>query len=200
MSESNVFIHPQAIVDSAAIGTGTRIWAFAHVCKGATLGANCNVGEGCFIEGGSRIGDRVTVKNGTMIWEGVTIADDVFVGPGVVFTNDLRPRSPRFGPVAERYASKRWLSHTTVGRGVSFGANATVRSGISIGDFAMIGAGAMVTTDVPAYALVFGNPARVRGYVCMCGAKLPSFRKGSARCGACGLRYRKTGKGVLVVE
>ena len=215
MSDPGVFIHPQAIVESAAIGTGTRIWAFGHVCKGAMLGANCNVGEGCYIEGGSRIGDRVTIKNGAMIWEGVTIGDDVFVGPGVVFTNDLRPRSPRFGRVADRYASKQWLGRTTVGRGASFGANATVSSGISIGDFAMIGAGAMVTTDVPCYALVFGNPAHVRGYVCMCGAKLPSFRgrsarsegrasarpqAGSARCAACGLRYRKTGKGVRVVE
>ena len=211
MSDPGVFIHPQAIVESAAIGAGTRIWAFAHVCKEATLGANCNVGEGCYIEGGSRVGDRVTIKNGAMIWEGVTIADDVFVGPGVMFTNDPRPRSPRFGPVAERYASKQWLGRTTVGRGASIGANATVSSGIEIGDFAMIGAGAMVTTDVPSYALVFGNPARVRGYVCMCGAKLPSFRRsegrasarpnaGSARCRVCGRRYRRTGKGVRAVE
>jgi len=200
MSESGVFIHPQAIVESAAIGTGTRIWAFAHVCKEATLGADCNVGEGCYIEGGSRIGDRVTVKNGAMIWEGVAIGDDVFVGPGVVFTNDLRPRSPRFEPVRDRYASKRWLGHTRVGRGASIGANATVSCGVSIGDFAMIGAGAMVTADVPAYALAFGNPAHVRGYVCVCGEKLPSFRKCSTRCAACGLRYRKTARGVLAVE
>ena len=197
---SKVFVHPLAIVESTAMGVGTRIWAFAHVSKGATLGANCNVGEGCYIEGGSRIGDRVTIKNGAMIWEGVTIADDVFVGPGVVFTNDLRPRSPRFAAVVERYASKGWLGHTQVGRGASIGANATVSCGVSIGEFAMVGAGAIVTADVPAYALAFGNPARVRGYVCMCGSKLPSFRNGSTRCAACSLRYRKTAKGVVTGE
>lgn len=200
MSDSSVFVHPQAIVESAAIGAGTRIWAFAHVCQGAALGADCNVGEGCYIEGGSRIGDRVTIKNGAMIWKGVTIADDVFVGPGAVFTNDLRPRSPRFGPVRDKYASTRWLGRTKVARGASIGANATISCGISIGEFAMVGAGAVVTADVPAHALVFGNPARVRGHVCVCGEKLPLFRKGVARCAACNLRYRKTARGVQAVE
>jgi acetyltransferase-like isoleucine patch superfamily enzyme len=200
MSRTNVFVHPQAIVESTALGAGTRVWAFAHVCKGARLGANCNVGEGCYIEGDSRIGDRVTIKNGALIWEGVVIAADVFVGPGVVFTNDLRPRSPRFAAVIERYASKGWLARTQVGRGVSIGANATVSCGISIGEFAMIGAGAVVTANVPAYALAFGNPARVRGYVCTCGAKLRPFRSGSARCVACSRRYRRTSKGVIAGE
>jgi UDP-2-acetamido-3-amino-2,3-dideoxy-glucuronate N-acetyltransferase len=197
MSDAGVFIHPQAVVESTAIGNGTRFWALAHICKGAALGADCNVGEGCYIEAGSRIGDRVTVKNGAMIWEGVTIGDDAFIGPGVVFTNDARPRSPRFGVVREKYASAEWLAPTTVGRGASIGANSTITCGLSIGDFAMIGAGAVVTTDIPAYVLAFGNPARAQGYVCACGEKLPPFRKGVARCAACSLRYRKSGKGVI---
>ena len=200
MSESGVFIHPQAIVESAAIGRGTRIWALTHVCKGAALGADCNVGEGCYIEGGSRIGDRVTVKNGAMIWEGVTIGDDAFVGPGVVFTNDARPRSRRFDGARHKYMSAAWLAPTTVGRGASIGANCTISCGLSIGDFAMIGAGAVVTADIPAHVLAFGNPARAHGYVCVCGERLPSFRKGVARCAACGVRHRKSGARVTTVE
>jgi acetyltransferase-like isoleucine patch superfamily enzyme len=196
MSNPAVFIHPQAIVDSAAIGAGTRVWAFAHVCKGATIGADCNIGEASYIEGGSRIGERVTVKNGAMIWEGVHIADDVFIGPGVVFTNDLRPRSPRFERVRQKYADKGWLSPTRVGRCAAIGANATITCGISIGEFAMIGAGAMVTADVPPHALAFGNPARVRGYVCECGERL-SFRNNAATCAVCALRFRQTSKGVV---
>lgn len=197
MSDSGVFIHPQAIVEATAIGTGTRIWALAHVCKGAALGADCNIGEGCYIEAGSRIGDRVTVKNGAMIWEGVTIGNDVFVGPGVVFTNDLRPRSPRSDAVRDKYLSSGWRASTSVGRGASIGANCTISCGLSIGEFAMIGAGAVVTTDIPAYVLAFGNPARVRGYVCSCGEKLPSFRGGISRCATCSLQYRKAGNGVI---
>jgi len=200
MSDSGVFIHPQAIVESAAIGSGTRIWALAHVCKGAALGADCNVGEGCYIEAGSRIGDRVTVKNGAMIWDGVTIGDDAFVGPGVVFTNDVRPRSPRLGAVRDKYAATGWRAPTTVGRGASLGANCTISCGLSIGDFAMIGAGAVVTADIPAYVLAFGNPARGHGYVCVCGEKLPSFQKGVTRCSSCSLRYRKSGKAVVAGE
>ena len=196
MNESRVFVHPQAVVESDAIGKGTRIWALTHVGKGAALGADCNIGEGCYIEAGSRIGDRVTVKNGAMIWEGVTIADDVFVGPGVVFTNDARPRSPRFSAVREKYRSTQWLAPTTVGRGASIGANSTISCGLSIGEFAMIGAGAVVTTDIRAHVLAFGNPARARGYVCVCGEKLPPFRKGVSRCATCRLRYRKAGKEV----
>jgi UDP-2-acetamido-3-amino-2,3-dideoxy-glucuronate N-acetyltransferase len=199
MSDSGVFIHPQAIVDSTAIGTGTRIWAFAHVCQGAALGSHCTIGEGCYLEGGSTIGDRVTVKNGALIWEGVTIGDDVFVGPGVVFTNDLRPRSPRFDLVREKYISAAWLAPTTVGRGVTIGANCTISCGLSIGDFAMIGAGAVVTADIPPHVLAFGNPARAQGYVCACAEKLPSFRKGLTRCAACGLRYRRSRQGVSAV-
>jgi acetyltransferase-like isoleucine patch superfamily enzyme len=196
MSKSGVFVHPQAIVESGTVGAGTRVWAFAHVCKAAIVGTNCNIGEACYIEGGSRIGNNVTVKNGAMIWEGVQIADDAFIGPGVVFTNDLRPRSPRFEVVRHKYAGKGWLSPTKVGRCAAIGANAAVTCGITIGEFAMIGAGSMVTGDVPPHALAFGNPARVRGHVCVCGERL-AFRKNAATCGNCGVKFRKSGKEVL---
>ena len=117
------------------------------------------------------------------------------IGPGVVFTNDRHPRSPRFEPVRPKYASKGWLSPTTVGRGAAIGANATIGSGLTIGEFAMVGAAANVTADVPAHALVLGNPARVRGYVCACGQRL-RFRGAAATCAGCGCRYRKDRKGV----
>ena len=195
MSGRYTFVHPQAIVDNAVIGPGTRVWAFAHVCRDAVVGNNCNIGDGCYIENGCRIGNNVTVKNGAMIWEGITIADDAFIGPGVVFTNDRHPRSPRFEPVRPKYASKGWLSPTTVGRGAAIGANATIGSGLTIGEFAMVGAAANVTADVPAHALVLGNPARVRGYVCACGQRL-RFRGAAATCAGCGCRYRKDRKGV----
>jgi acetyltransferase-like isoleucine patch superfamily enzyme len=191
----NHFAHPQAIVQSRAIGTGTRVWAFAHVCDGAVVGANCNLGDHCFLEGGCQVGDNVTVKNGVMIWEGITVADDVFIGPGVVFTNDRYPRSPRMELVHARYATKGWLAPTQVGRGVAIGANATIGAGLNIGEFAMIGAGAVVTKDVPAYTLVYGNPARTQGHVCACGQPLKFVRR-RAQCATCRSAYRQTGKGV----
>lgn len=190
-----VFIHPRALVETTALGRGTRVWAFTHVCRDAVVGAECNIGEACYVEGGSRIGDRVTVKNGVMIWDGVTIGDDAFIGPGVVFTNDLRPRSARFPPVRRRYGGKAWLSPTVVGRGASIGANATIVSGIAIGDFAMIGAGAVVTGDVAPHAVAFGSPARARGWVCVCGGRL-RLGKATGACVDCGRAYRRTGAGV----
>ncbi len=123
------FRHPSALVESTTVGAGTRIWAFAHVLKGARIGQHCNIGDHCFVEGGARIGDNVTVKNGVAIWEGVVVADNVFVGPFSVFTNDLAPRSPRFPGAARRYASKAWLRRTVVEAGASIGANATILCG-----------------------------------------------------------------------
>ena len=187
--------HRTALVDSRTIGSGTRVWAFAHICRDAVIGANCNIGDHCYIEGGSRLGNNVTVKNAVMIWEGVTIADDVFIGPGVVFTNDRRPRSPRFALVQARYSDKKWLAPTQVSQAVSIGANATIGCGISIGEYAMIGAGAVVTKDVPAHGLVYGNPARLQGYVCACGQRL-RFVKNQGCCPDCRLAYRKTAHGV----
>ncbi len=155
MSES-FFRHPTAIVETAHVGAGTRVWAFAHVLAAAVIGRDCNICDHVFIENDVRLGDRVTVKSGVQLWDGVTLEDDVFVGPNATFTNDPFPRSRR---PPGRFA------RTTVRRGASIGANATVLPGLTIGREAMVGAGAVVTFDVPAHAIVSGNPAQIRGYV-----------------------------------
>jgi UDP-2-acetamido-3-amino-2,3-dideoxy-glucuronate N-acetyltransferase len=154
---NSVFIHEKAIVEpGATIGDHTRVWAFAHILSGATLGEDCNICDSVFIENQVRIGDRVTIKCGVQVWDGVTIESDVFVGPNVTFTNDLFPRSKHY---PEKFLP------TIIHTGASIGANATILPGIQVGAHAMIGAGAVVTRDVPAYAIVVGNPARIRGYV-----------------------------------
>ena len=188
------FHHPTALVESAAIGQGTRIWAYAHVLQGARVGRDCNIGDHCFIEGGAQLGNNVTVKNGVAIWEGVVVRDNAFLGPCAVFTNDLAPRSPRFPGAARRYQSKAWLSRTIVEEGASIGANATILCGLRIGRFAMIAAGAVVTRDVPEHALMLGVPARQTGWVCDCGARLAVDDSGAASCPACRLRYVVRGK------
>lgn len=154
---NSVFIHEKAIVEpGATIGDHTRVWAFAHILSGATLGEDCNICDSVFIENQVQIGDRVTIKCGVQVWDGVTIESDVFVGPNVTFTNDLFPRSKHY---PEKFLP------TIIHTGASIGANATILPGIQVGAHAMIGAGAVVTRDVPAYAIVVGNPARIRGYV-----------------------------------
>jgi UDP-2-acetamido-3-amino-2,3-dideoxy-glucuronate N-acetyltransferase len=188
---TDVFVHSHALVETKRIGAGTRVWAFAHVMKGASIGRNCNVGDHAFIESGAKVGDGVTIKNGVTIWEGVTIGDGAFLGPCVVFTNDLRPRSPRARGADARYSSKDWLVRTKVGEGASLGANATVVCGVRIGKFAMIGAGTVVTADVPAHALWLGVPGRLAGYVCECGEQL-TFRNDAARCHTCRARFVMT--------
>jgi UDP-2-acetamido-3-amino-2,3-dideoxy-glucuronate N-acetyltransferase len=150
------FAHPDARVETETIGPRTRIWAFAHVLPGARIGADCNICDHTFIEGGAQIGDRVTIKCGVQLWEGVTLEDDVFVGPNATFTNDPFPRS-KHQPAS--------YARTLVRRGASIGANATILPGITIGSEAMIGAGAVVTRDVPARAIVIGNPGYVTGYL-----------------------------------
>jgi len=158
------FAHPMALIDEGtSIGQGTRVWAFAHVVSGAVLGTDCNICDHTFIEGGVRMGNRVTIKCGVFLWDGLTIEDDVFIGPNAVFTNDIRPRS------------KRHLTNylpTVLKEGCTLGASSTTLPGITIGRWAMVGAGAIVTHDVPDYALVVGSPARWRAWVCRCGEKL----------------------------
>lgn len=183
------FAHAHALVDDGAkIGAGTRVWAFAHVMKGAVIGTHCNVGDHAFVENGAKVGNGVTIKNNVVVWEGVTVKDYAFLGPCCVFTNDRRPRSPRFPGGRVRYQDKSWLAPTVVGKGASIGANATVVCGVTIGEFAMVGSGAVVTTDVAPYTLVLGVPARPAGFVCECGEAL-DFVKSKASCAACGARY-----------
>ncbi len=151
----NHFQHPNALVESDHIGTGTRIWAFAHVLPNAVVGADCNLCDGVFIENDVVVGDRVTIKCGVQLWDGLRVEDDVFIGPNATFSNDRYPRSRQHLPE---------YPITTVRRGASIGANATILPGLTIGQHAMVGAGAVVTRSVPPYAVVVGNPARIVRY------------------------------------
>ena len=150
-------IHAQALVEpGASIGEGTRVWAFSHILGGAKIGCDCNVCDHVFIENDVVVGDRVTIKSGVQLWDGIRLEDDVFVGPNATFTNDRFPRSKQY-PCA--------FPRTLVETGASVGANATILPGLTIGALAMVGAGSVVTRDIPARAIVLGNPARVVGYV-----------------------------------
>ena len=160
------------MVESEEIGEGTRIWAFAHVLKGVVIGKDCNVGDHSFIEGGAQIGNKVVVKNGVSIWDGVTIEDRVFIGPNAAFIND---RVPRAGVYHEKYEK------TLIKKGASVGANATLLCGITLGRWCVVGAGSVVTSDVPDYGLVYGNPARLEGWVCRCGKRLVQRTEGVRR-------------------
>jgi UDP-2-acetamido-3-amino-2,3-dideoxy-glucuronate N-acetyltransferase len=191
----DVFIHPTAMVETASIGPRTRVWAFTHILAGAEIGADCNIGGHCYIEGGARVGNRVTVKNANALWEGVTLEDGVFVGPSVVFTNDLRPRSPRNPEVERKYASRDWLLSTRVREGATLGAGAILLPGLTIGEYAFVAAGSLVTSDVRAHALVRGTPAQMVAWVCRCGEKL-EFEGDDASCPACRLRFRRDGDGL----
>lgn len=181
----DVLVHPAALVESEDIGPRTRVWAFAHIMPGARIGADCNVCDHAFVETGAELGNGVTVKNNVLIWDGVVIADDVFLGPNVVFTNDYTPR-------AEFKKTRDELSETVVERGASIGANATILCGLTIGEYSLIGAGSVVTTNVPAHALVVGNPARRVGWACRCGLRLlPELH-----C-TCGRRYESADTGSI---
>ncbi|NYT60648.1 WxcM-like domain-containing protein [Alcaligenaceae bacterium] len=155
-AEKIPFVHERALCESPHVGTGTRVWAFAHVLPGARIGADCNICDHVFIENDVVLGDRVTVKCGVQIWDGIVVEDDVFIGPNVTFTNDVFPRSKQY-PAS--------FAKTQVRKGASIGANATILPGITIGSAAMIGAGAVVTRSVPPNAIVVGNPAKIVGYV-----------------------------------
>jgi UDP-2-acetamido-3-amino-2,3-dideoxy-glucuronate N-acetyltransferase len=156
-------IHPTADVQSSHIGADTVIWQFAIVLPNAVIGTNCNINCHVFIENDVWIGNNVTIKPGVQLWDGIRIEDDVFIGPNATFTNDLLPRS-------KHYPGQFLRTHLK--KGVSVGANSTILGGITIGEFAMIGAGAVVTKDVPSHALIVGNPGRITGYVCTCGTRL----------------------------
>ena len=171
-------IHPTAIIDDGArIGEDTRIWQWVHVMAGAKIGARGSIGQGCFI-GNVTIGDGCRIQNNVSVYDGVTLGDDVFLGPSCVFTNVTHPRA--------HVSRKSTYASTTIGRGATIGANATILCGITIGDFAMIGAGAVVTRDVAAHALMIGAPATRIGYACRCGETLPD----DLVCRRCGERLQ----------
>lgn len=172
-------IHPQAINESDSVGAGTRVWAFAHLMKGATIGRDCNLGEHVFVEKDVRVGERVTVKNGVSLWTGLEVGDEVFIGPAAVFTNVKFPRAFIKTPPTE-------FARTRIHRGATVGAGAVIVCGISIGEYAFIGAGAVVTRDVPAHALILGNPGKIRGFVCKCGQTRVAADARQLACKACG--------------
>ncbi len=177
------FAHPTAVVESSDIGDGTKIWHFAHVRQGSKIGKNCNVGKSVYVDTEARIGDNVKIQNFVSVYKGVVIEDDVFVGPSATFTNDLYPRAFIW--------DEEHVVLTLVRRGASIGANSTVICGVTIGEYAMVGAGSVVSRDVPPFALVLGNPAEVRNWICYCGRRLEKVLKESEtgmvyRCDACG--------------
>ena len=180
MMKDNVFIHESAYIDEPCeIGEGTRIWHFCHIMQNSRIGENCNLGQNVVVHPGAIIGNNVKVQNNVLVCTDVTIEDDVFVGPSCVFTNVINPRSfiPR----------KHEFRKTRLGKGCTIGANSTIVCGHSIGKYALVGAGSVVTKDVCDYAIVMGNPARQTGYVCRCGKKL-QFTNNSGIC-VCGLKY-----------
>jgi acetyltransferase-like isoleucine patch superfamily enzyme len=187
-AKSKTFVHPRALVESGDIGEGTQIWAFAHVMRGASIGRDCNICDHAFVESNVRIGDNVTVKNGVAIWDGVVVEDDVFLGPNMVFTNDPNPRAEIKKP------REQWKS-TLIKKGATIGANATLLCGTTVGSYAFVGAGAVVTRSVPDHALVMGVPARRAGWMCVCATSL-QLVAGKGKCKNCTRSFVKGSGGL----
>ena len=184
-SERAYFLHESSYVDEpCVIGEGTRIWHFSHVMKGSVIGKNCNIGQNVVVSPGVRLGDGCKIQNNVSLYTGVELEDFVFCGPSMVFTNVVNPRS--------EIVRKDEYRRTLVRRGASIGANATIVCGITIGEYAFVGAGSVVTRDVPDFALVVGNPARRTGWMCRCGLKLRADED-HCECGTCGARYTLAG-------
>jgi UDP-2-acetamido-3-amino-2,3-dideoxy-glucuronate N-acetyltransferase len=174
------FVHESAYVDDGAVvGAGTKVWHFCHVLGGAIIGDRCSLGQNVVVMNGTRIGTNVKIQNNVSVYEGVELEDDVFCGPSMVFTNVMNPRS--------HVSRKSEYRRTLVRRGASIGANATIVCGTTLGEYAFIGAGAVVASDVPAFGLMVGVPARRVGWMCQCGERLPA--SGAGRCDACGSTY-----------
>ncbi|OQY26968.1 MAG: N-acetyltransferase [Anaerolineaceae bacterium 4572_5.1] len=187
---SDYFKHHSSFVDDdTEVGKGTKIWHFSHIMPNTKIGQGCNIGQNVFVASNIVIGNNVKIQNNVSIYEGVILEDDVFLGPSMVFTNVVNPRA--------HIIRRDEYQITRVKKGVSIGANATIICGIILGEYAFVGAGAVVTHDIPSYALVYGNPAIIHGWVCKCGEKL-SFQKTDddeiAICIECGAKYSKSGK------
>lgn len=184
--EKNYFVHESSFVDEGCeIGEGTKIWHFSHIMKDCVIGKRCNIGQNVVISPGVILGEGVKIQNNVSVYTGVICEDGVFLGPSCVFTNVINPRA-----FIERKSEYR---KTVVKQGASIGANATIVCGHDIGRYAFVGAGAVVTKDVPDYALVYGSPAKIHGYVCRCGEKL-HFEGRKASCPACGMKYEMNEK------
>lgn len=177
------FCDPTAVIDPGAkIGSGTKIWQCSHIMKTAVIGKNCVIGQNCFVAG--KVKNGCKLQNNVNVYDGVELGDWVFCGPSMTFTNDINPRA--------KYPKNGQYLSTLVGNGVTLGANCTILCGVTIGSWAFIGAGSVVTKNIPAYALVYGNPAKLKGWVCECGAKLPLKFK-QIICQTCHRRYIKNG-------
>jgi UDP-2-acetamido-3-amino-2,3-dideoxy-glucuronate N-acetyltransferase len=190
MADANYFAHETAVIDQPCeIGAGTKIWHFSHIMSRSSIGPQCNIGQNVVVSPGCRVGARCKIQNNVSIYTGVELEDEVFCGPSMVFTNVFNPRA-----FIERKSEYR---ATLVRRGASIGANATIMCGITLGAYCLIGAGAVVSRDVPDYAIAYGNPARVRGWACWCGVRLPlgigadDSERGA--CTACGRTYEREG-------
>jgi UDP-2-acetamido-3-amino-2,3-dideoxy-glucuronate N-acetyltransferase len=193
---ADYFLHESSYVDAGAtIGAGTKIWHFCHVMADAHIGRDCNIGQNVFIASGVEIGSRVKIQNNVSVYTGVTLEDDVFLGPSMVFTNVINPRSQI--PRKDEYQP------TLVRRGATIGANATILCGVTLGEYAFVGAGAVVTHDVPAFALVYGAPAQLQGWMCRCGERLPLSIHASveaATCARCSTHFEKQDRNVHIVD
>jgi len=187
---NDYYAHPTAVIDQPCnVGAGTKIWHFSHIMANCRIGERCVIGQNVVVAPACVIGSGVKIQNNVSVYTGVVIEDDVFLGPSAVFTNVINPRA-----YIER---KHEFRATTVRRGASVGANATILCGVTIGEYALIGAGAVVTRDAPAFATLYGNPARLHGWTCWCGVQLdlgtdPATNE-QATCGACGRQYQRTG-------
>jgi UDP-2-acetamido-3-amino-2,3-dideoxy-glucuronate N-acetyltransferase len=190
-ASAGVFIHESAYVDDGAqIGAGTKVWHFCHIMPGAVIGERSSLGQNVVVMNGTRIGNNVKIQNNVSIYEGVELEDDVFCGPSMVFTNVVNPRS--------HVSRKTEYKRTLVKRGSSIGANATIVCGVTLGEYAFVGAGAVITRDVLPYALMAGVPARRIGWMCQCGERLPD--SGVGTCAACGTSYERRGDGIARVK
>ena len=189
MTNKDYFVHPSSFIDDdVQIGEGTKIWHFCHIMSGARIGKNCKLGQSVFIDREVRIGNGVKIENNVSVYRRVTLEDYVFCGPSMVFTNVINPRSAYPRDIKQ-------YRKTLVKKGATIGANVTIICGVTLGRSTFVGAGAVVTEDVPGYALVYGNPAKIKGWMCECGKRL-EFRDEQARCDECGKEYKKKGETV----